>query len=167
LLLAFEGLERPVALIDCDELAAGITVVLRGWRIEEVVAKSCPAPAITIRGTEGGYRRESEWLSNVLPRLRLPLCDQEGESFHRFVGRRCGPASESYLYVELTEEELAPRGTKAPIEGIVLLGREPAARTLRPNLRSLARHCRTHSPASSGGASPASASRRRSPQPVR
>ena len=212
--LAFGGIERPVALIECDELAAGIAAVLRGWRIDEVPAKSHVSPVITIRRTEDGYRRESEWLSEpaefddpvdavcdflvdlikcyvagtpkllclhsaavrfgrglaiipsayragkstlavhlaaagarvfaddvlplgtdnqgiapgVLPRLRLPLRAQEGESFHGFVERRRGPASERYLYVELSEAELAPLGTAAPIRTVVLLDRVPEAR---------------------------------------
>ena len=214
MLLAFEGLKRPVALIECHELAAGIAAVLRGWRIDEVPAEAHASPAITIRGTEDGYRRESEWLTEavefddavdavcdflvdlikafvadtppllclhsaavtigdglvmfpspyragkstlvihlaaagarvfaddvlplgagneglapgILPRLRLPLRDDAGEAFHRFIDRRRGPANDHYLYVALTEEELAPREIGAPIRGIVLLERMPAAR---------------------------------------
>ena len=62
-LLAFQGIERPVALVDCRELADAIAAVLRGWRIREIPAAGAAAPVITIRKTRKGYQRRSEWAS--------------------------------------------------------------------------------------------------------
>ena len=214
-LLAFEGIERPVALLDCGELADGIAAVLRGWRIREVAASPDSAPVITIRKTRQGYHRRSEWVSEpavvrdevdavcellpdlinsfiadtssllclqgagvalerglviipsadrlvlttiavhlaaaggrlfaadvlpldsnnnavapgVLPRLRLPVPEAEGERFRDFVRRRRGPRGKDHLFVDLREQELAPFGTAAPICGVILLQRGPATRS--------------------------------------
>ncbi|MFQ5783797.1 MAG: PqqD family protein [Alphaproteobacteria bacterium] len=61
MLLAFEGLLRPVALIDCDELADGFAAVLRGWPFALVDPAPDSPPVITLRRTAQGYRHESEW----------------------------------------------------------------------------------------------------------
>ena len=61
MLLAFEEISRPVALIGCDDLAARIAAVLRGWRFAEVPASPESPPIITIRKTAGGYGLESPW----------------------------------------------------------------------------------------------------------
>ncbi len=53
MLLAFEGLSRPVALVGCDDLIEPIAAVLRGWRFAEV-APSSAAPVITIEATARG-----------------------------------------------------------------------------------------------------------------
>ena len=214
-LLAFQGIERPVALVDCRELADAIAAVLRGWRIREIPAAGAAAPVITIRKTRKGYQRRSEWASEpavvrdevdavgellpdlinsfvadtssllclhaaavaleqglviipstdclvkatiavhlaaaggrlfaadvlaldsnnnavapgVLPRLPLPVPEAEGEQFRDFVRRRRGPRGKDHLFVDLTEQELAPFGTAAPICGVVLLQHGPATRS--------------------------------------
>ena len=63
----------------------------------------------------------------ILPRIRLPVPEEMGASFHDFLRPRKGPRNSSYLYVKLTEDELAPLGTTAPICGIVTLQRDPEA----------------------------------------
>lgn len=214
MLLAFEGMSRPVALDGCDELVQDIAAILRGWRVREVPASAAPSPLITIRKTARGYDRVSPWLSKpvvfrhkvdaicdflvdlirgyiadnrsllclhcaavafenrllvfpstyragkstlsihlaatgarlfgddvlhiegsnnngvapgILPRLRLPLPDGADDGSYEFVRHRSGPQSSRYLYVNLTDGELAPFGTSAPIHGFVLLQRDTAA----------------------------------------
>ena len=63
MLLSFEGLTRPVALVDCDELAGIIAAILRGWKMHEITHRETSEPVITIRGIDGGYSRSSHWLS--------------------------------------------------------------------------------------------------------
>ncbi len=65
MLVAFEGLSRPVALVGCDDLIEPIAAVLRGWRFAEV-APSPAAPVITIEATARGYRLDSPWLDEPL-----------------------------------------------------------------------------------------------------
>lgn len=62
MLLSFEGLSRPVALIDCDDLAADIAGVLRHWPFREK-GRLDQEPVITIALTQAGYRRDSSWLA--------------------------------------------------------------------------------------------------------
>lgn len=62
MLLSFKGLSRPVALIDCDELALDIADILRDWPFKDSVG-SAAEPVITVNKTEKGYRRGSPWLS--------------------------------------------------------------------------------------------------------
>ena len=64
----------------------------------------------------------------ILPRLRLPLPDGASAAFRGFVDRRRGLGSDRYLYLELNPDELASRGTEAPIGGFVILDRDPDAR---------------------------------------
>ena len=214
MLLAFEGVSRPVSLIDCDESSRDIAAVLRGWKIQET-PDSPETPVIAIQKTESGYSRTSPWLSKpaifpdkvdtvcdflvdlvkaylkdnpsllclhcaavafgqglvvfpsyyragkstlsiflaaaglrlftddvlmiedadnrgvapgVLPRLRLPLPEEAGGAFYRFVRDRTGLNNKRYLYVTLSEDEMAAFGTWAPVRGIVLLQREPGAK---------------------------------------
>lgn len=63
MLLAFEGISRPVELIDSDELVACFSAVLRGWRFAEV-ASSPARPVITLRRTASGYGLDSPWRSS-------------------------------------------------------------------------------------------------------
>ena len=61
MLLAFEGISRPVALIDSDDLVECFSAVLRGWRFPELASSSASPPIITIRKTSKGYGVESPW----------------------------------------------------------------------------------------------------------
>ena len=63
----------------------------------------------------------------ILPRLRLPLPDGLDPAFHAFLRHRRGPRNSNRLYVNLTDDELAPLGTEAPVRGIVMLQRDPEA----------------------------------------
>ncbi|MGI9408044.1 MAG: PqqD family protein [Hyphomicrobiaceae bacterium] len=71
--------------------------------------------------------------TGVAPRLRLPLPKGMGALTDDFVASRWGAASERYLYLDLTDAELAPYNTPLPMAGFVLLDREPgAAASLEP-----------------------------------
>lgn len=68
MLLSFKGLNRPVALIGCDEMAEHIKALLRGWEMDDISQHDISqqdgdAPDITIRATGGGYSRTSPWLT--------------------------------------------------------------------------------------------------------
>lgn len=65
----------------------------------------------------------------LLPRLRLPLPDDLGDENARFINSRHGPKSESFLYVKMDKNQLAPLGQSAPVNRIVLLQREPGTTT--------------------------------------
>ena len=66
MLLSFEQLSRPVALIGCDNLAESISTLLRGWRCREVSALTETPPCITIRRTAKGYELESLWRKSTV-----------------------------------------------------------------------------------------------------
>ena len=66
MLLSFEQLSRPVALIGCDHLAESISTLLRGWRCREVSASTETPPSITIRRTSKGYELESLWRKSTV-----------------------------------------------------------------------------------------------------
>lgn len=61
----------------------------------------------------------------VLPRLRLPLPDDGGETFDAFVAENKGPASSRFQYLKLNEKSLASYQEKAPVRKIIELHREP------------------------------------------
>ena len=61
--------------------------------------------------------------TGIAPRLRLPVPQDLGPALTRFLEERKGPQSELYRYLRLGTRELAPRGTRAPIGGFVLLER--------------------------------------------
>jgi hypothetical protein len=63
----------------------------------------------------------------IVPRLRLPLPDNLALSTRHFIEAREGPRGKKYLYLDLSEAELASHGTRAPIGGFVLLEREAGA----------------------------------------
>ena len=61
MLLAFEGISKPVALIGSDDLVECFSAVLRGWRFTECASPPAPPPIITIRKTANGYGIASPW----------------------------------------------------------------------------------------------------------
>ena len=63
----------------------------------------------------------------ILPRLRLPMPEGLDPGFRDFLRHRRGPRDSHHLYVSLTDDELAPFGTQAPVRGIVMLQRDPEA----------------------------------------
>ncbi|HLB79166.1 MAG TPA: PqqD family protein [Dongiaceae bacterium] len=64
MLIAFEGLSRPVALVDSEALLQPLAAVLRGWRFGPVAADAGAPPLLTISGGGGRYRLESPWLAS-------------------------------------------------------------------------------------------------------
>ncbi|MCK4940298.1 MAG: hypothetical protein KAR80_08340 [Rhodospirillaceae bacterium] len=61
----------------------------------------------------------------LLPRLRLPLPDELSPESLGFINSHQGPKSESFLYVDMDKNALAPLGERAPVNRIILLEREP------------------------------------------
>jgi hypothetical protein len=73
----------------------------------------------------------------ILPRLRLPLPESAGPALIDFIGRRGGPHNKRYGYIRLDENELARRGTEAPVSAITILQRSAEARpSLQPTKKS-------------------------------
>ncbi len=62
-----------------------------------------------------------------VPRLRLPMADDLSRAFHDFIDARRGLENTRNLYMDLRDEECASLGTCAPINGVVVLDRDPAA----------------------------------------
>ncbi|MEO3387312.1 PqqD family protein [Mesorhizobium sp. CAU 1741] len=62
----------------------------------------------------------------VAPRLRLPLPACASAQLRDFVAAHAGPADHRYHYLALPGEQLAPRGTAAPLGAILLLDRRSA-----------------------------------------
>ena len=62
-----------------------------------------------------------------VPRLRLPMADDLSRAFHDFVDTRRGVESSRNLYMDLRDEECARLGARAPVNGVVVLDRDPAA----------------------------------------
>ena len=63
MLLSLKGLTEPIALLECDEFAAHLGAVLRGWEMREIGDDGANQPAIIIRKTDSHYIRTSRWLS--------------------------------------------------------------------------------------------------------
>lgn len=63
----------------------------------------------------------------LLPRLRLPLPGDLSPESANFINSHQGPKSESFLYVDVGEELLAPLNARAPVNRIILLEREQGA----------------------------------------
>ncbi len=63
MLLAFQGISRPVSLIDSADLVACLPAVLRGWRFAEAASSITSPPVISIRKIAKGYSIEAPWRS--------------------------------------------------------------------------------------------------------
>ena len=64
MLLAFDGVSRPIRFDGCADIASDVLGVLRGWRTVEVTASDTGsewAPAITVTRTGSRYRIDSPW----------------------------------------------------------------------------------------------------------
>ena len=61
MLVAFEGISRPISVIGADDVVACFPSVLRGWRFAEVASRPAAPPVITVRKTKKGYRLDSPW----------------------------------------------------------------------------------------------------------
>jgi hypothetical protein len=66
MLISFEGVSRPVELINCDSAVDHISAVLRGWQFEAIPLGAKAAPQITLRKTTRGYDLESPWQKKPL-----------------------------------------------------------------------------------------------------
>lgn len=64
----------------------------------------------------------------ILPRLRLPLPDNSAIALADYVDRHGALGNRRYLYVDVGDTGLAPRGDAAPIGAFVLLRREDGAK---------------------------------------
>ena len=70
MILNFEGLSRPVALVGCDHLLDRFAPLLNGWPVTVrpsspgAAAASSP-PTITVRRSEDGYTIASEWTDGI------------------------------------------------------------------------------------------------------
>ncbi len=67
--LVFDGLERPIALVDCRHLIDHFPLVFPGWRIEASTEK-LPSPILTLRLDKSTYTLQAEW-------LKQPLCNTD------------------------------------------------------------------------------------------
>jgi hypothetical protein len=76
-LVTFSGLNRPVALTDCDDLIPIIRDVLRGWDITETAGPGLATADIAIHRTDQGYVRNSSFLSKpiIYPDPVNAVCD--------------------------------------------------------------------------------------------
>jgi len=73
----------------------------------------------------------------ILPRLRLPLPETAGPALADFIHHRNGPQNTRYGYIRLDENELAPRGTEAPVTTITTLERSAETKpSLQPARKS-------------------------------
>jgi len=88
MLLSFEGISEPVALIDSEDLVPPLAAVLRGWEFGEASAMGAPAPVATVRGTSEGYVIDSRWRkSPVRHRDRIDaVCTLIVDLIRAFVG---------------------------------------------------------------------------------
>jgi len=65
--LTFDGLRRPVALIDCGELVEHFPLVFPGWRIKD--SPECKqSPILVIRREKSTYIVEADWLKQPIRR---------------------------------------------------------------------------------------------------
>ena len=60
MVLAFDGVSRPVRFDGCADIAGDVLGVLRGWRTAEITGSE-RAPAITVTRAGSGYRIDSPW----------------------------------------------------------------------------------------------------------
>ena len=61
MLLTFDGVSRPVALVECEDLVACISSVLAGWPFAALDAPPARDPIITIRRTDEGFSLDAPW----------------------------------------------------------------------------------------------------------
>ncbi len=78
------------------------------------------------------HQRNTGTALGILPRLRLPLPNNAGQSLTTFIDHRIGPQNKRYRYIRLDADELAPLGSEAPVAAITILDRDPGA---KPSLR--------------------------------
>jgi len=89
--LAFDGIQRPLSLKGCDELARTISEILHGWPTQRIKPTSS-LPAFTITKTKAGYSRQSEWLKKpaVFPNKLNAACDFLVDAFKAYTADNPG-----------------------------------------------------------------------------
>ena len=70
----------------------------------------------------------------LAPRLRLPLPDNLSPLTRDYISKHSRLQGEQYLYLDLENDTLAPRGCQLPIGAFVLLEREEGARPVLENV---------------------------------
>jgi len=63
----------------------------------------------------------------LAPRLRIPLPDNLSPESREFIQNRTGLEGRQYLYLDLDNDNLAARGSQAPVGAFILLEREEGA----------------------------------------
>src|SRR5688500_15471318 len=64
MLLQFEGVSRPVSLINGRTLLPVLAAVAGSWRFHRL-ARSEPAPIVLVRRDPDGFRIDSPWLERI------------------------------------------------------------------------------------------------------
>ncbi len=62
LFLRFDGISRPMELVDCPEVVDGFAKVFHGWQFRELKDSGPEAPAMVLRRETDGYHLEAPWL---------------------------------------------------------------------------------------------------------
>ena len=65
--LIFDGLEQPIALVDCRHLFDHFPLIFRGWHIEASPDDTQP-PILTLRLEKSTYVLEADWLKKTIRR---------------------------------------------------------------------------------------------------
>ena len=65
--LVFDGLEQPIALVDCRHLLDYFPLIFRGWHIE-VLPANIQSPIVTLRLEKSTYILEADWLKKTIRR---------------------------------------------------------------------------------------------------
>lgn len=213
LYLAFDGLERPIALVECRQLLDHFPVVFPGWQID-ASSETSQSPILTLSYVKPCYLLEADWLEKpvrrsdkvdaicslvvevvrtyvrdnedllclhgaaakfagklvvfpskyragksvlsacnaaagiqlfcddvlpisivegqgiapgLAPRLRIPLPENLGSESRDFIKSTSALEGNQYLYLDLDRDQLATRGSQAPVGAFILLEREEGA----------------------------------------
>ena len=63
--LVFDGLEQPIALVDCRHLFDHFPLIFRGWHVEASPDNTQP-PILTLRLEKSTYILEADWLKKTI-----------------------------------------------------------------------------------------------------
>ena len=88
----FSGLRHPVDFTDSDTLYPYMDTILRDWGIEKYVPSEDTPPVITVRKTDAGYERRSNWLSKpaIFSNAVDVVCDLIVDLIHAYVADNQG-----------------------------------------------------------------------------
>jgi len=90
--LKFEGIDSPVAFIDCEELHAPVKAIFRDFRVEHVKDNLWEDSHITLRKVKEGYERSSHWLDEPVVHYDPvdSVCDLTVDLIHAFASDHPG-----------------------------------------------------------------------------